>query len=123
MYHVTPVARLSFGLRAGASHFRAGPQQLIRTCAFNTATVTSDKVIGNDVNVVELAPQGKRWEKVDQWVMFSDLHVSTKTLKTCLEVLQKVKHEATKRKAGVLFLGEFLRCMLSPHSQYRTHTC
>lgn len=113
MYHITPAARLSFRLRARASHVRAWPQQLIRTCAFNTAAVTSDKDVGNGVSVVELAPQGKRWEKVDQWVMFSDLHVSTKTLKTCLEVLQKVKHEATKRKAGVLFLGEFLRCMCS----------
>ncbi len=53
-------------------------------------------------------PQGKRWDKVQRWVMFSDLHVSVRTLDTCISVLQKVKKEATSRKAGILFLGEYI---------------
>ncbi|KAL0029555.1 hypothetical protein WJX79_003952 [Trebouxia sp. C0005] len=52
-------------------------------------------------------PQGKRWDKVQRWVMFSDLHVSIRTLDTCISVLQKIKKEATSRKAGILFLGDF----------------
>ncbi|KAL0033719.1 hypothetical protein WJX77_002381 [Trebouxia sp. C0004] len=39
--------------------------------------------------------------------MFSDLHVSVRTLDTCISVLQKIKKEATSRKAGILFLGDF----------------
>jgi len=54
------------------------------------------------------APQGKRWDKVQRWVMFSDLHVSVRTLDTCISVLQTIKKEATSRKAGILFLGEYI---------------
>ena len=37
--------------------------------------------------------------------MFSDLHVSAKTLDVCLEVLREVRDAARLRGAGVLFLG------------------
>ena len=40
--------------------------------------------------------------------MFSDLHCSTKTLDTCLLVLENFLIEARKRKAGVFFLGKFI---------------
>ena len=50
-------------------------------------------------------PKGKRWENVDKWIMFSDLHVSVKTLKVCISVLRKIKKEAVARKAGIVFLG------------------
>jgi hypothetical protein len=40
------------------------------------------------------------------WVVFSDLHVSTKTLQSALDVLRRVHEEARSRQAGVLFLGE-----------------
>ena len=50
-------------------------------------------------------PKGKRWENVDKWVMFSDLHVSVKTLNVCISVLRRIKKEAVARKAGILFLG------------------
>ena len=50
-------------------------------------------------------PKGKRWENVDKWVMFSDLHVSVKTLNVCISVLRKIKTEAVARKAGIVFLG------------------
>ncbi|KAL3150757.1 hypothetical protein ABBQ32_000532 [Trebouxia sp. C0010 RCD-2024] len=52
-------------------------------------------------------PRGKRWENVDKWVMFSDLHVSVKTLGVCIRVLRTIKKEAVARKAGIVFLGDF----------------
>lgn len=51
-------------------------------------------------------PRGKRWENVDKWVMFSDLHVSVKTLGVCIRVLRTIKKEAVARKAGIVFLGK-----------------
>jgi len=47
-------------------------------------------------------------DRVKAWVVFSDLHVSTKTLGSCVEVLRRVHEEARRRQAGVLFLGEAL---------------
>lgn len=75
----------------------------ISACALKAAEPPATAI--SDDSVAHLSPQGKRWENVERWVMFSDLHVSVKTLNTCLDVLRKVKQEATKRKAGVLFLG------------------
>lgn len=66
------------------------------------ATTTTLSHLGTEAH----GPQGKRWDKVQRWVMFSDLHVSVRTLDTCISVLQKIKKEATSRKAGILFLGE-----------------
>ena len=43
----------------------------------------------------------------DKWVVFTDLHCSTATLNTCLEVLDLVHTAAVQRDAGVLFLGDF----------------
>lgn len=103
---VVPVYRRSFAMLTCAPQRHASLRQLFRTCAFKTAPTQPDTNLDKAAKVVELLPQGKRWEQVDQWVMFSDLHVSVKTLSICLDVLRKVKHEATKRKAGVLFLGE-----------------
>jgi len=45
------------------------------------------------------------WPNVCKWVVFSDLHVSPKTLDVCLEVLREVRDAARLRGAGVLFLG------------------
>ncbi|DBB02750.1 TPA: hypothetical protein ACH3X3_011689 [Trebouxia sp. C0006] len=47
------------------------------------------------------------WPSVCKWVVFSDLHVSPKTLDVCLEVLREVRNAASLRGAGVLFLGDF----------------
>ena len=55
------------------------------------------------------APRGTRWRKVRQWVVFSDLHLSHKTLGTVLEVLERVHQEASQRDAGILFLGAHTR--------------
>jgi|TARA_B110000971_G_scaffold137582_1_gene140677 hypothetical protein len=40
-------------------------------------------------------------------VIFSDLHLSPKTLDTCLAVLRRVHAEAVRRKCPVYFLGDF----------------
>lgn len=45
------------------------------------------------------------WESVKQWVVFSDLHVSTKTIDVAVQVLRAVHSEAVRRDAGILFLG------------------
>ena len=84
---------------------RPGLRQLLYTSAAKSAAPPAPVDIDN--TIVQLYPQGKRWEDIDRWVMFSDLHVSVKTLATCIAVLKKVKQEATKRKAGILFLGKF----------------
>ena len=51
------------------------------------------------------APPAGPWDHVKRWVVFSDLHVSTKSLRVCIQVLQRVRQEALERGAGVLFLG------------------
>jgi len=50
------------------------------------------------------APRHATVARVPQ--VFSDLHVSKRTLQTCLEVLARVGREARERNAGVLFLGD-----------------
>lgn len=40
-----------------------------------------------------------------RWLAFSDLHVSLRTRRVCLQVLERVQEEAAARGAGVLFLG------------------
>ncbi|KAK9831419.1 hypothetical protein WJX81_003210 [Elliptochloris bilobata] len=50
---------------------------------------------------------GVDWQAVKRWLVFSDLHVSTKTVDTCCQVLRCVREEAAARDAGVLFLGDF----------------
>jgi hypothetical protein len=47
------------------------------------------------------------WHTPRLWVCFSDLHLSTKTLAICVEVLQRVHREAVARDAGIVFLGDF----------------
>ncbi len=44
---------------------------------------------------------------INDWVIFSDLHVSERSLDTCLDVLRHVHSTAVKREAGVIFLGDF----------------
>ncbi|CEF99525.1 P-loop containing nucleoside triphosphate hydrolase [Ostreococcus tauri] len=46
-------------------------------------------------------------EGVERWIVFSDLHVSKRTMETCREVLRRVSEEARAMKAGVVFLGDF----------------
>lgn len=53
-----------------------------------------------------LVPAGKRWQGISKWIVFTDLHVSPRTLDVCLEVLRRVKQEAKAQDAGIVFLGE-----------------
>lgn len=43
---------------------------------------------------------------IRDWIVFSDLHVSSKTLDVCLEVLRQVRDIACARQAGIIFLGK-----------------
>lgn len=44
---------------------------------------------------------------VDKWIIFSDLHVKTSSIDTCERILDNIHEEAVKRKAGIIFLGDF----------------
>ena len=68
-------------------------------------------------------PKGKRWETVDKWVMFSDLHVSVKTLNVCISVLRKIKKEAVARKAGIVFLGNATNLKAWVMPNFQLHSC
>ena len=46
-------------------------------------------------------------DKVTDWVIFSDLHLSERSLSTCLSVLQTVHAAAAERNAGIAFLGDW----------------
>ena len=81
----------------------ASRQTSLRTC---NAAAPGNMVAMRDLATEHDRPKGKRWDTVEKWVIFSDLHVSVKTLDICLSVLQKIKKEAVARKAGIVFLGE-----------------
>lgn len=56
-------------------------------------------------------PRGPQWEAAvlpQRWLAFSDLHVSNRTRRTCLAVLEAVHEAAAARGAGILFLGACL---------------
>lgn len=46
-------------------------------------------------------------EKMQKWIGFSDLHVHSRTIDTCLQVLDTVHETALQNNAGVLFLGDW----------------
>jgi hypothetical protein len=66
-------------------------------------------------------PHGRQWEQMQRWLVFSDLHVTYKTLDVCRQVLRRVKAEAKAREAGILFLGapHHLTCL--PYSDLNMH--
>jgi len=69
----------------------------------NVAAKTNGKSSVLRVDDASLASAERR----TRWIVFSDLHVSKRTMKTCVEVLQRVRAEALARDAGVVFLGDF----------------
>ena len=69
--------------------------------------------ISPHVGPLALGPAGKRWQGVSKWIVFTDLHVSPRTLDVCLEVLRRVKQEAKAQDAGIVFLGEAVACLAS----------
>lgn len=74
----------------------------------HAAAVAPSRAVEVQKSLSDQAPRGLRWRKVKQWVVFSDLHLSHKTLETVLKVLARVHQEACQRDAGILFLGECL---------------
>ncbi len=58
------------------------------------------------VDLAANVPQSGDWASVKRWVVFSDLHVSHKTVDVACQVLRRVREEAVARDAGVLFLGK-----------------
>lgn len=54
-------------------------------------------------------PDAAAFAPANGWVVFSDLHMSQKTMGVALQTLQRVHKEAKERAAGVLFLGEACR--------------
>ena len=75
---------------AAAQHDdNSGSQQVLRLCPDLHAN----------------APDGAHWQRVESWVVFSDLHVGLRTIDVACQVLQRVREEAAARNAGILFLG------------------
>jgi hypothetical protein len=70
------------------------------------ASEPEDAKTGSTVQLHHGGPQADVFSSVKCWVTFSDLHVTRKTLSTCMEVLRTVHAEARAREAGVLFLGK-----------------
>eukprot|EP00898_Chlorokybus_atmophyticus_P001658 jgi/Chlat1/2493/Chrsp175S02368 len=52
-------------------------------------------------------PYAPDYKIYEHWVLFSDLHLSMRSLATCKKVLNRVHQLAVERKAGILFLGDF----------------
>lgn len=98
-------AKMLLVRRASLPRARLYAQSTLRSKAFVTAAATSALV--KDLARAADRPTGQPWDTLDRWVMFSDLHVSTRTLNTCIDVLRKIKQEAEARQAGILFLGDF----------------
>jgi Calcineurin-like phosphoesterase len=44
---------------------------------------------------------------VQNWILFSDLHVKSSSIDICEQVLQTVHASAVERNAGIVFLGDF----------------
>jgi len=106
----------SYGTRAAASPRvrRAGrgdgASSVLRAAGVTRAAAAAkaEASAESGVDVVErLASASPAHDAVERWIVFSDLHVSKRTMETCKEVLQKVHDEAVATRAGVLFLGDF----------------
>jgi hypothetical protein len=52
-------------------------------------------------------PAARAFSEPRRFVVFSDLHLSPRTLPTCLSVLAAVRDAAAERRAGVVFLGDW----------------
>ena len=65
-------------------------------------------VESTDAGLVEVVDEtGLPHAAVSDWVVFSDLHVSERSLGTCLEALAMVHDSAARRDAGIIFLGDW----------------
>ncbi|GAM23608.1 hypothetical protein SAMD00019534_067830 [Acytostelium subglobosum LB1] len=72
----------------------------------NSSTISSrpySSSNGNNNNNNDIMSDGKSWRKL----LFTDLHVSTKTLDRTLSVLEAVRKRAVSERCPVVFLGDF----------------
>ena len=70
--------------------------------------IPSQHTVSVDIDLHANAPKSAHWQRVDSWVVFSDLHVGLRTVDVACQVLQRVREEAAARNAGILFLGMLL---------------
>ncbi|CAM9298178.1 unnamed protein product [Scytosiphon promiscuus] len=60
------------------------------------------------VTIGKMSAEGLAHDEMEEWLVFSDLHVSPGSLSVTLEALDRVNEEAMKRSAcGIAFLGDF----------------
>ena len=80
-----------------------------RAAPVNAAEASGASVAGGAGSraVSRVDALSKAHEDATRWIIFSDLHVSKRTMETCKEVLERVHAEAVEKKCGVLFLGDF----------------
>lgn len=72
-------------------------------------SISSKEATEADVSVdlTKYAPKGDAWHRPQKWIVFSDLHVSLRTVPVCLDVLKTIHQHASQHKAGIIFLGDF----------------
>ena len=88
----------------GSPSNQSGCQKKALHCSYHRAPLALEGPPLPDLAVGR--PRGKAFQSLpQQWVAFSDLHVSTSTLAVCCDVLRRVHDEALARRAGILFLG------------------
>ncbi|PRW45242.1 ABC transporter (ISS) isoform C [Chlorella sorokiniana] len=93
--------------RGAASNAPSGAEQPAEQAA---ATPQQPEDAATVPDLSRHVPVGEQWQPAalpQQWVAFSDLHVSHKNRATTLAVLERVHEEAARRGAGILFLGDF----------------
>ncbi|CAM9486937.1 unnamed protein product, partial [Sphacelaria rigidula] len=76
-----------------------------------TATANETAAVAKDMGsmaINDMSRDGLAHADMEEWLVFSDLHVGPGSLDVGLEVLDRVNEEAMKRPAcGVAFLGDF----------------
>lgn len=80
----------------------AGASNTTSSTSSSTTTASSSRKAGVSFGPLPAVPG---LDSAAAWVVFSDLHLSHRSVGTALEVLQRVHEEAQSRNAGVLFLG------------------
>lgn len=101
----------SHATRLQSQHAQLSGQHAVKHVPTKNVTVcrATKQRSAASVNLTAEVPGSNRllWERVDRWVVFSDLHVTHDTCEVCIEVLRRVHEEAVARDAGILFLGDF----------------
>jgi hypothetical protein len=79
-----------------------------RSASSSSSSASSPKPTALDPRPSAIpSPTARAFTDPRRFVVFSDLHLSPRTLPTCLSVLAAVRDAAAERKAGVVFLGDW----------------